>query len=865
MGDISREPGRRLPVADYVAFDLETTGLSPETDEILEVAMVRFQGGEPVERWSSLVNPGIPIPLKTLRLTHISASDLAASPPMEALLDKIQHFRRDLPLVGHNSGFDAAFLSRRIPGFPGVPLYDTLELSRIVLPGFSTYKLTDLALALGVPVSEAHRAYDDAEVSGVIFRLLQEAIWDLSPAAREAIRHLLGPEWVAGHLFVRSWGCEVRASQPTQVSLFEDPMADPATNLVADPAKEPIALLKEAGMVSPTAVLASGGSIGLLIDPTAVETPVGQAVLSRLLSGEGFEALNLPETVEVATAVAHAAAHYAQSEGKKVLLVGFPAECIPAGAVRAGGPGDYVCLARLQEASRIARAGGYGSIDPEQRRFLASLYKWSEDTCTGGLAEVQWGSAGIEVVPEIACPPSMGCQEKCPMKNRCFYLLSKAELARQGGVLACASYASAFSTEDRFDATLVFAASELGRTWLYREPRVDLQVLKGVLGRLGMLREAPALDGLLNRAGQDLSRGGMISSETIPYIGALALQLADTARMIRSSRGGGSPEGYPVDPPLLWKDLHTLESAAALLQGLCSGGSPDSALLVEQSFGDENQRGSVLVRRSVWPALAAVGALRGRTGRLVMLSDLVSVASRSIGGRKVLGLDDNFTAPAREDIGLSAGGRGAEDRVLFAVLDGGKMVSPQEYPAYLASFLIPFGLQVRKGLLVAFPSRALLKETYALVQPELEAQGVAVYGQGVDGGRRVVDHLADEDSVVFVIGGGGPGPREPVARCLVLARVPFAPPNPLDEIRRRQAHSPSGGFIEVSVRPAALGLRAYIEKMLLSGERHAVVVADPKALPGKSNWGADFMATFDDLPRLVCPAPEILSRLRDLR
>lgn len=861
MEEISRERGRRLLVPDYVAFDLETTGLSPETDEILEVAMVRFQDGEPVERWSSLVNPGIPVPLKTLRLTHIAASDLASSPPMADLLDKIQEFRGDLPLVGHNSGFDASFLSRRIPGFPGVPLYDTLELSRIVLPGFSTYKLTDLAAALGVPVSEAHRAYDDAEVSGIIFRMLQEGIADMSPAARDAVRHLLGGEWVAAHMFVAAWAPEATPAVPTQVSLFSEPGEEPVAVTHVGP-----------GPVSASAPVGTEGTesaegterIGgvddaeeLRFDPDAAESPVGQAVLSCLRSGEPFEAMNLAESAEVARSVAHAAAHYAKSTGQKVLLVGFPSESIPAGAVRIGAPGDYVCIAKLEEAAKIARAGGYGPVDGEQRRFLASLYRWVENTCTGGLSEVQWGSAGVEVVPEIACPPSMSCRDACPTRDRCFYLLSKGQLARSGGLLACASHASALSVQDRFDVTLVFGAAELGRTWSYREPRVDLQVLTGVLSRSRMLPETPALDRLLYSAGQDMSRGGMVSSDTLPNVQVLAAQVSKAAKSLRETRGGGAPEGYPVDPPLLWKDLHALESAAALLQGFCSPLAGDAALLVEQSYGDESQRGAVLVKRAIWPARAAVAALRSRSGRLVMLSDLVSAASTSVGGRMLLGLDDEAHIPQPNAIE-----RG--DRVLFAVVDGRRMVSPQEYPEYLASLIVPLGLTVRKGLLVAFPSRALLKDTYALVQPELESQGIAVYGQGLDGGRRVIDHLADEDSVVFVIGGSGPGPKEPVARCLVLARVPFAPPNPMDEIRRRQARSEAGGFVEVSVRPAALALRAYIEKMLSSGERHAVIVTDPKALPGKSNWGAEFMAAFDDLPRLVCPAPEILSRLRDL-
>ena len=69
--------------------------------------------------------------------------------------------------MGHNPEFDTSFLSKPIPGFPGVPVYDTLELARIVYPGFKTYRLSDLARELNVELDEAHRACDDAEASGI--------------------------------------------------------------------------------------------------------------------------------------------------------------------------------------------------------------------------------------------------------------------------------------------------------------------------------------------------------------------------------------------------------------------------------------------------------------------------------------------------------------------------------------------------------------------------------------------------------------------------------------------------------------------------------------------------------------------------
>lgn len=312
-----------------------------------------------------------------------------------------------------------------------------------------------------------------------------------------------------------------------------------------------------------------------------------------------------------------------------------------------------------------------------------------------------------------------------------------------------------------------------------------------------------------------------------------------------------------MDPPILYGSLHVAEEAVGALDAFCEG-AEGAVRVVEQSFGDTKERGTVLVRRAVWPAKAGVAALGGPRSTVLLFSDIVETAMESVGGRGFLGVGDDALvsslAPDRPDDAAGGG-------LSFMVLDHGKMVSPAEYPSYLADFIVPAALVMRRGLLVLFPSKALLRDTYALVQPVLEARGIAVYGQNIDGGRRVVEHLADEDSLVFAIAGAGPAEGETVPHCLILTRVPFAPPNPLDETRRSQVVSSSGGFVEVGVRPAALALRSYVEKMKVAGGKRSVVVMDPKVLPRKSNWGADFIASFSDLPRFTCPAAEVLSRL----
>lgn len=874
-----------IPVAEYVAFDLETTGLSPDTDEILEVAMVRFTGGEPSERWSSLVNPGKPVPLKTLRLTHINPAELLASRPLGELLPALQEFRLDLPLVGHKSAFDAAFLAKRIEGFPGVPVYDTLELARLAVPDLRSYKLADLARELGVMSQEAHRAYDDAEVSGVIFRIIQEAVARIPEGARARILCVMGQRWGGAPVFAVPLGSRGGPAQPL---------------LLGEPG----------GAVTLRRRVDTGEEAAVAGIRQVLRGPFG-----AVLSGTGrIAAAGLPLARSVARAVALEAKEWALAQGKRVLFLGFPHDVLPDDALRAGLPEDYVCLARLEEAFRQAEEGAYAGLDPEQRRFLASLFQWVETTAEGALAELQMGSGGFGVAPEVACPPSMAssvvCQDSCPKASSCFYLKAfsgeDAALAKNSGRVLFAPLERGFRLALGHDLALVWGAQDVARAWQAGEPRVDLTQLKEALSRSGVAQDVKSLPPLLARANADMGAGGVASPETLRLGSSAAIEIEAAVTSLRgtlqaafqakrTARDDGSAwVRTPLDPPLVWRDLHMIEKCAGDLRrflgnrvGGGAGATPatphGSALcLVEQGYGDEGPRGPVLAARAVWPAASGVNALLAAAGgRALLLSDVAVAAYESEGGRRMLGLDLCERAPA--DLGPavsaaegeagapaehSAGGppgatkAASLHRVLLAVLDSARAVTPAAYSEYLKGLLTGLGLRVRKGLLVAFPSRALLKETYAAIQPELEEEGIAVYGQGIDGGRRVVEHLEEDDAVVLAMAGAGPSADDPVPSCLVVTRVPFAPPNPLDDARRAQIAASGGdGFVEVNVRPAALVLRCHVERMVRSGKRCAVVLADPKLLPRRSNWGQEFMAAFSGIPRLVCPELDLLSRV----
>lgn len=165
---------------NFTAIDVETTGLDPTKNEIIEVAAVRFRNGEPVERFSSLVKPSKGVPKFIQFLTHINPEDLKNAPKArQALWDFFQFLGTD-QIVGHNVSFDINFINHHSGLFGGPqlqpPLWDTLEISRVWFPYSSDHKLVTQAQNFGIELKNAHRAQADAEASGLLLNKMSEHI-----------------------------------------------------------------------------------------------------------------------------------------------------------------------------------------------------------------------------------------------------------------------------------------------------------------------------------------------------------------------------------------------------------------------------------------------------------------------------------------------------------------------------------------------------------------------------------------------------------------------------------------------------------------------------------------------------------------
>jgi len=187
----------------YVSLDLETTGLDPRSDSIIEIGAVKFGDDAPIETFHTLVRPLRPVPYRVQILTGITAEDVEDAPPAAAVLGDLVSFVGEHPIIGHNVPFDISFLSAEGVDVAN-PTYDTFELATVLLPALSDYSLSGVADELGISYTIRHRALPDAAIAKDVFLALLGRAYALDMSIIAEIDRLTrGLDWSPAHLFRR--------------------------------------------------------------------------------------------------------------------------------------------------------------------------------------------------------------------------------------------------------------------------------------------------------------------------------------------------------------------------------------------------------------------------------------------------------------------------------------------------------------------------------------------------------------------------------------------------------------------------------------------------------------------------------------
>ena len=386
-------------MSTYVALDLETTGLDPGGDAIIEVGAVRFGPDGVQETFSSLVNPPRAVPYRVQMLTGIAPEELAEAPPWETVAPRLQEFVGDHPIVGQNVvNFDLRFLAAA--GIRHSPtVYDTLELAVLLLPLVRERSLAALARHFAIPLPNHHRALPDAETSREVFLALRTCAASLpSNVLAEASRLAGATRWSG-----RAFFAEI---------LDEPALADLAAVIAPRPAA-PQPLVPHAGRrrVEPAEVAALLRSLQQRPDvlPEFEERPEQQAMAQAVVETFNDDGQFIVEAgTGIGKSLAYllpAACHAVRNNARVVistatinlqdqllnkdipavqalLAASWPDEQ-PLAAAQLKGKRNYLCL-RRHLAARHAP-----SLSDEEARFLLRLLLWLVQSETGDRAELR--------------------------------------------------------------------------------------------------------------------------------------------------------------------------------------------------------------------------------------------------------------------------------------------------------------------------------------------------------------------------------------------------------------------------------------------------------------------------------------------
>lgn len=159
---------------NYVAFDIETTGLNPKYDKIIEIGAVRVRNGETVDTFSTFVNPAKSLPARIVELTGIRDADVADAPYIDEILGAFLAFVGDDALLGHNILFDYSFVKKAAVNqkltFEKQGI-DTLRIAKKFLSGLESRQLGFLCEHYQIAL-DAHRALNDAVAAHRLYGIL---------------------------------------------------------------------------------------------------------------------------------------------------------------------------------------------------------------------------------------------------------------------------------------------------------------------------------------------------------------------------------------------------------------------------------------------------------------------------------------------------------------------------------------------------------------------------------------------------------------------------------------------------------------------------------------------------------------------
>lgn len=883
----------------FVAFDLETTGLSPRSDEVIEIGAVRFDAGLRVlDRLDLLVDPGRPVPLAVQRLTGLDPTDLAgALTPVEAV-GQLAEFADGAELVAHGAGFDLAFCTAHVPrAFTHRTVYDTLELARILLPTAPSHGLGRLCAELGIEHLRPHRAGSDADATRLLFGRLIDLAAALPPGVLAAVRQLLaGLDLPLARFFRDLVGGPLAPPAPPPV----------ATGMATDTAPPSPRSGRRGLAATAAAALGPDGPFAADPDYELREAQVEMArAVGQVLERGGRLLVEAPTGVGKSLAYLVPLALWCHATGRRAVVATHTITLqeqlverdLPRVLQRLGLPLRVAVLKGRQHQLSLRRWARFVATAPhgdrgqelEVLRFKLKILVWLAQTSTGDRSELHLSGAEEALWRRVQSDPDDCLGAGCAnwQSGRCFMVAGRraageADLVVTNHALLLAATERQGRVLPPFDVLVIDEAHRLEET---------------ATTQLGHHLTAPdvlsVVDRLSPRPGSELAAALAAARDAVTRLfgevkGGVQELLGTDVPANADVGLGPTTRSQPAVQRIVRAGHHAHRALDEAVRALREG-SGESALSIEllpqpDRAAEELETAATALagaataieRVLLTPRAGHVAwlALRAEQGEIHEAPITVAPALTE---RLFDGLDAVVVTSATLAVGGDLGfirsrtgiGEGAEELVLrspFDYLSQALSVLVGDMPPYddeaydeaMAELCADVARCLGGRTLVLFTGYAPLRAVHTLLQPRLASAGIAVLGQGLNGTRRQVlaSFVANPRSVLLGTSSFWEGvdvPGEALA-AVILAKLPFpVPTDPLVQARSATLRDP---FVQLLLPTAVLRLRQGFGRLIRrSADRGAVVLCDSRL--ATREYGRAFLAALPEARIAVTPRARV--------
>jgi len=905
-------------LTEFVALDLETTGLDPARDRVIEVGAVAFTTDQVTSTMEKLVDPGRAVPDTVLRLTGIKPEELKGAASAKRALGELADFLRGRQPVGHGARLDVEFLEAAGLWDPTAQeILDTLDIARILLPGAASHSLPLLSSEMGFTQPRPHRALDDADATRQLLLRLREEAVALDESLKESMVALVAPYgWAVARFFADA----LTAPNPNPEPEIADRLEPAGLGRAAvAPPEDPYVL---AGLLGPKGPLAD------LLPGYEHREPQTQ----MLLAVAQIQARGGTLAVEAGTGTGKSLAYLVPSIARSVrhrerVVVSTNTHTLQEQLMTKDLPGLREWLPWDFKACLLKGRSNYVSLrrwrrylaepckDAEELMFKLKVLTWLHTTESGDRSELRLYGREEVLWTRIASDP-LDCVGIHCTKEDCYVHRARAEaetadLVVINHALLLADVEVGGGLLPEYDHLIIDEAhhlEEAATRGLRQE--VDGPGLMALLERLARDDAAGRVDGLLDELYRQPHLGASQEAfgEARPHaISAAAhakelFRIADAWVAARLGESERREESVRITPAIReaaeWahmtmpgENLVTALTAldVALRRGVAGvrdwlgGDEPDQRIrelemirgrleasmrLLDEAllhadgnrvywFSQVSRAENLLLRA----APINVGTLLRERVYSERRSTVFTSATLAVGGSF-----DYF----RSRVGLGAE---IEELILPSPFDfyhqalvclptDVPLPEDEEFDAAVEELIAAVARRVGGRTLALFTSHRQLRDVHTALKHRVDLDEVLILGQGIDGQRRQLLKTFEETERPLLLGTSTfwegidiPGER---LSCVIIVRLPFpVPTEPIYAARAEQVRDP---FSQLALPQAALRLKQGFGRLIRrSTDRGAVVILDNRIL-GR-DYGKAFLNVLPPASRYVGPAAEVAARV----